>query len=148
MFRSIRRRIITSLAVAAAGALALAGCGGGSGSGTSASGPIVICGDLALSGPYAQIGTTDNWGATAFFKHVNATGGIMGHKVQYTNFNNQSSAAQSELIAKKCVQQLHAKFIVGPESGADTLSAADRDRLPHDPHQPFLRLGDQRLPRQ
>ena len=123
MIRSIRRRIITSLAVAAAGALALAGCGGGSGSAASASGPIVICGDLALSGPYAQIGETDNWGATAFFKHVNATGGIMGHKVQYTNFNNQSSAAQSELIARKCVQQLHAKFIVGPESGADTLSA-------------------------
>ena len=109
--------------MAAAGALALAGCGGSSSSGTSANGPIVICGDLALAGPYAQIGETDNWGATAFFKHVNATGGILGHKVQYTVFNNQSSAAQSELIARKCVQQLHAKFIVGPESGADTLSA-------------------------
>ena len=109
--------------MAAAGALALAGCGGSAGSGTSASGPIVICGDLALAGPYAQIGETDNWGATAFFKHVNATGGIMGHKVQYTVFNNQSSAAQSGLIARKCVQQLHAKFIVGPESGADTMSA-------------------------
>jgi ABC-type branched-subunit amino acid transport system substrate-binding protein len=109
--------------VVAAGALALAGCGGSSGSGASASGPIVVCGDLALAGPYAQIGETDNWGATAFFKHVNATGGIMGHKVQYTEFNNQSSASQSELIARKCVQQLHAKFIVGPESGADTLSA-------------------------
>lgn len=115
--------MFAALAVAAAGALALAGCGGSSSSGTSANAPIVICGDLALAGPYAQIGTTDNWGATAFFKHVNATGGIMGHKVQYTVFNNQSSAAQSELIARKCVQQLHAKFIVGPESGADTLSA-------------------------
>jgi ABC-type branched-subunit amino acid transport system substrate-binding protein len=123
--RPRRRRIFAFLAVAAAGALALAGCGSSSSSSGSAasSSPIVICGDLALAGPYAQIGETDNWGATAFFKHVDATGGIMGHKVQYTVFNNQSSASQSELIARKCVQQLHASFIVGPESGADTLSA-------------------------
>jgi ABC-type branched-subunit amino acid transport system substrate-binding protein len=110
-------------AVLATAAGALAGCGGSSSSGSSASAPIAICGDLALSGPYAQIGETDNWGATAFFKHVNATGGILGHKVKYTVFNNQSNAAQSGLIARKCVQQLHASFIVGPESGADTLSA-------------------------
>jgi len=83
----------------------------------------VVCGDLALSGVYAQIGETDNWGATAFFKHVNATGGILGHQVKYILVNNQSSAAQSALIAKKCILQDHAKFIVGPESGADTESA-------------------------
>ncbi|MBO0786247.1 MAG: ABC transporter substrate-binding protein [Actinobacteria bacterium] len=121
--RASRRWSGVVLAGLAAVALALAGCGGSGGSGVAAQAPIVICGDLALSGPYAQIGETDNWGATAFFKHVNATGGILGHKVKYTEFNNQSSAAQSELIARKCIQQEHAKFIVGPESGADTLSA-------------------------
>jgi ABC-type branched-subunit amino acid transport system substrate-binding protein len=119
-----RKRVVACFAAAAAGALALAGCGGSGGPGAASSkAPIVICGDLALAGPYAQIGETDNWGATAFFRHVNATGGILGHKVRYTVFNNQSSASQSELIARKCVQELHAQFIVGPESGADTLSA-------------------------
>jgi ABC-type branched-subunit amino acid transport system substrate-binding protein len=121
---SRRRRLLTALAAAAASALALAGCGGSpSGSGTAANAPIVICADLALSGPYAQIGETDNWGATAFFKHVNATGGILGHKITYIVENNQSSAAQSELIARKCILSEHAKFIVGPESGADTEAA-------------------------
>ena len=62
-------------------------------------------------------------GRQAYFKHVNATGGILGHKVNYITLNNQSNAAQSELIAKKCVQTYHAQFIVGPESGADTESA-------------------------
>ncbi len=100
----IRRRIPFKVAAAAATALlagALAACGGGGG-GNSASGnsPIVACGDLALAGPYAQIGETDNWGAQAYFKHINATGGILGHKVNYVTFNNQSNAAQSELIAK------------------------------------------------
>ena len=74
-------------------------------------------------GPYAQIGETDNWGAQAYFKHVNATGGILGHKVNYITLNNQSNAAQSELIARKCIQTYHAQFIIGPESGADTESA-------------------------
>ncbi len=113
-------------AAAVAPAAALAGCGasGSAGaSGASGNSPIVICGDLALSGPYAQIGETDNWGATAYFKHVNATGGILGHKVTYIVENNQSSASESELIARKCILSEHAKFIVGPESGADTEAA-------------------------
>jgi ABC-type branched-subunit amino acid transport system substrate-binding protein len=108
-------------AAAAGVALALAGCGAGSGA--SANGPIVICGDLAQTGPYAQIGQTDNYGAEAYFKHVNATGGILGHKVKYIQNNNQSSASESELIARKCILTDHATFIVGPESGADTESA-------------------------
>jgi len=122
----MRRRTLIPLAAAAtvllAGALAACGSSGG---GNSASGnsTIVACGDLALAGPYAQIGETDNWGAQAYFKHIDATGGILGHKVNYITFNNQSSAAQSELIARKCIDQYHAMFIVGPESGADTESA-------------------------
>src|SRR5215469_2205267 len=107
---------------AAAVALAMAGCGS-SGGGASGNSPIVICGDLAQTGPYAQIGQTDNYGAEAFFHHVNATGGILGHKIKYIQNNNQSSASQSELIARKCILSDHATFIVGPESGADTESA-------------------------
>jgi ABC-type branched-subunit amino acid transport system substrate-binding protein len=122
----MRRRTLIPFAAAAtvllAGALAACGSSGG---GNSASGnsTIVACGDLALAGPYAQIGETDNWGAVAYFKHIDATGGILGHRVNYITFNNQSSAAQSELIARKCIDQYHAMFIIGPESGADTESA-------------------------
>jgi branched-chain amino acid transport system substrate-binding protein len=122
----IRRR--TSFKVTAAAAVvlaagALAACSSGGGNSASSSSPIVVCGDLALAGPYAQIGETDNWGAEAYFDHVNATGGILGHKVDYITLNNQSNAAQSELDARKCIQSDHAQFIVGPESGADTESA-------------------------
>ena len=119
-----RRQVIAPLALLAAAAMAMAGCGSSSGSsGASGTSPIVACGDLALSGPYAQIGQTDNWGASAFFKHVDATGGILGHKVTYITVNNGSSASQSELIARKCILSDHASFIIGPESGADTESA-------------------------
>jgi len=122
----LRRRTIFSFAGAVLLAGALAACGSGSGPGPGSGGaksPIVACGDLALAGPYAQIGETDNWGASAYFKHVNATGGILGHKVNYIVFNNQSSASEAGLIARKCVQSYHAQFIIGPESGADTEAA-------------------------
>jgi branched-chain amino acid transport system substrate-binding protein len=130
----IRRRVTFRLAVAAVTAVlagALAACSGGGGGGgaggggsaASAKAPIVVCGDEALAGVYAQIGESDNWGTEAYFKHVNATGGILGHQVKYVALNNESNAAQAELDAKKCVQTYHAQFIIGPESGADTESA-------------------------
>jgi ABC-type branched-subunit amino acid transport system substrate-binding protein len=111
-----------AVVTAAVVAVALGGCGS-SGSGAAGNSAIVICGDLAQTGPYAQIGATDNYGAEAFFDHVNATGGILGHKIKYIQNNNQSSASESELIARKCILTDHATFIVGPESGADTESA-------------------------
>jgi branched-chain amino acid transport system substrate-binding protein len=124
----IRRRTPFKVAAAAAivlaaGALAACSSGGGGNSAASSNSTIVVCSDEALAGPYAQIGETDNWGSTAYFKSVNASGGILGHKVDYISLNNQSSAAQSELDARKCIQTYHAQFIVGPESGADTESA-------------------------
>ncbi|HEY1822502.1 MAG TPA: ABC transporter substrate-binding protein [Trebonia sp.] len=123
----IRRRSFKVASAAAiillAGGLAACSSGGGGGSSASAGSPIVACGDLALAGPYAQIGESDNWGAQAYFKSVNKTGGIDGHKVTYITLNNQSNAAQSELDAQQCVEKYHAQFIIGPESGADTESA-------------------------
>jgi ABC-type branched-subunit amino acid transport system substrate-binding protein len=122
-----RRRIPFAALTAAAAAVLMAGgiaaCSSGGGTSASSNTPIVACGDLALAGPYAQIGETDNWGAQAFFKSVDAHGGILGHKVTYVTLNNQSNAAQSELNARKCIQTYHAQFIIGPESGADTESA-------------------------
>src|ERR1700752_1799659 len=123
-----RRRIPFAALTAAAAAVLMVGgiaacSSGGGNSAASSNSPIVACGDLALAGPYAQIGETDNWGAQAYFKYVDANGGILGHKVNYITLNNQSNAAQSELDARKCVQTYHAQFIIGPESGADTESA-------------------------
>ena len=124
MFR--RRFPFAALTAATAAVMIVGGvaaCSSGGGSSASSNSTIVACGDLALAGPYAQIGETDNWGAQAYFKYVDAHGGILGHKVSYVTLNNQSSAAQSELDARKCIQTYHAQFIIGPESGADTESA-------------------------
>jgi ABC-type branched-subunit amino acid transport system substrate-binding protein len=118
-----RSKLIPLAAAAFLAVTALGACSSGGGGSGGSNSQIVACGDLALSGPYAQIGETDNWGATAYFDYINSRGGIMGHQVKYFNLNNQSNAANSELNAKKCIQTYHANVIIGPESGADTESA-------------------------
>jgi ABC-type branched-subunit amino acid transport system substrate-binding protein len=118
-----RSKLIPLAAAAFLAVTALAACSSGGGGSGGANSQIIACGDLALSGPYAQIGQTDNWGATAYFDYINSRGGILGHQVKYFNLNNQSNAANSELNAKKCIQTYHANVIIGPESGADTESA-------------------------
>jgi ABC-type branched-subunit amino acid transport system substrate-binding protein len=118
-----RSKLIPLAAAAFLTVTALAACSSGGGGSGGSNSEIVACGDLALSGPYAQIGQTDNWGATAYFDYINKHGGILGHQVKYFNLNNQSNAANSELNAKKCIQTYHANVIIGPESGADTESA-------------------------
>ncbi len=118
-----RSKLIPLAAAAFLAVTALAACSSGGGGSGGSNSQIIACGDLALSGPYAQIGQTDNWGATAYFDYINKHGGIMGHQVKYFNLNNQSNAANSELNAKKCIQTYHANVIIGPESGADTESA-------------------------
>ena len=118
-----RSKLIPLAAAAFLTVTALAACSSGGGGSGGSNSEIVACGDLALSGPYAQIGQTDNWGAIAYFDYINKHGGILGHQVRYFNLNNQSNAANSELNAKKCIQTYHANVIIGPESGADTESA-------------------------
>ena len=108
---SRRRNPFAALTAAAAAVLMVGGiaaCSSGGGtSAASSNSPIVVCGDFALAGPYAQIGETDNWGAQSPTSSTSTPhGGILGHQVTYVTLNNQSNAAQSELIASKCVQSV------------------------------------------
>ena len=127
-------------------AMLIAACGGSSSTGiASKSGPINVCGDLALSGAYSQLGQTNNWGHQAYFKWVDAHGGLKGRQVHYTVIDNQSQPAQAALIAQKCIKQDHAAFIVGPESGADAQAAMPIAIANKTIMSPIIGLADQRL---
>jgi branched-chain amino acid transport system substrate-binding protein len=90
----------------------------------SASGStITICEDVALSGPFAQLGMDDSYGTTAYVKMINAAGGMDGHQVKVIQENNQSVPATAATLARKCVEQDHANFVFGPEESS-TASAA------------------------
>ena len=124
-------RILNRLKVlggAAAGAVLVAGlaagCGSSGGGGTSASSaPLVICEIGATSGPFAQLGDDDELGATAWADMVNKAGGVLGHKVTLVPENDASDPATAAALVHKCVTQVHANYIFGPEE-TSTASAA------------------------
>ncbi len=121
------RRLGRSLGFAAAGAILVgglvAGCGSTASSGSSSHSPLVICEIVATSGPFAQLGTNDELGAVAWADNVNKTGGVLGHKVKLVPENDASDPATAAALVRKCVTQVHANFIFGPEETA-TVAAA------------------------
>src|SRR5580693_745247 len=125
--RSRRLRVVGSAAASAVLVVGVAaGCGSGGGGGTSASSPITICEIAATSGPFAQLGVDDELGATAWAAMVNKAGGVLGHKVTLVQENDASDPATAAALVHKCVTQVHANFIFGPEE-TSTSSAAVPD---------------------
>jgi branched-chain amino acid transport system substrate-binding protein len=121
--RARRRRTV---GYTAAGMVLLAGvaagCSSGGGAGGASSG-LTICEIAATSGPFAQLGDNDELGATAWADMVNKAGGILGHKVTLVPENDASDPATAAALVRKCVTQVHANFIFGPEE-TSTASAA------------------------
>ncbi|HEY6495454.1 MAG TPA: ABC transporter substrate-binding protein [Trebonia sp.] len=101
---------------------AAAACSSGGG-GSSANSPLTICEIGATSGPFSQLGVDDELGATAWANMVNKSGGVMGHKVTLVQENDASDPATAAALVRKCVTQVHANYIFGPEETA-TASAA------------------------
>jgi branched-chain amino acid transport system substrate-binding protein len=115
------------LGSASAGAVLVAGlaagCDSGGGGSGGSSGPLSICEIAATSGPFAQLGTDDELGATAWADMVNKGGGLLGHKVTLVQENDASDPATAAGLVRKCVTEVHTDFIFGPEETA-TSSAA------------------------
>src|SRR5918994_4169736 len=68
------------------------------------SGEIVIGGTVPLSGvaaAYASVGR----GAEAYFKHVNATGGVLGRRIDYRFLDDQYLPANTIQQTRKLVQE-------------------------------------------
>jgi ABC-type branched-subunit amino acid transport system substrate-binding protein len=117
------RKLGRSLGYSAAGALLIGGlvaasCSTAEASAGSSQSHLVICEIVATSGPFAQLGTNDALGAVAWADHVNKAGGILGHKVTLVPENDASDPATAAALVRKCVTQVHANFIFGPEETA------------------------------
>ena len=120
-----RLRVLGSAAAGAVLAAGLAaGCSSGGGGSSAASGtPLTVCEIAATSGPFAQLGDNDELGATAWAAMVNKAGGVLGHKITLVQENDASDPATAAALVRKCVTQVHANLIFGPEETA-TASAA------------------------
>ena len=111
------------IGIAAAAALALAACGsssGSSGSGSSAggssgagvSGPITIGIIAPLSGADAGLGAPDAQGANIAVQLVNASGGVLGQKIQIKEDDDQATGSGA-VTALRTLSGHGIHFIVG-----------------------------------
>jgi branched-chain amino acid transport system substrate-binding protein len=110
------------LAGLGAAALVAAACGGASSAGQGG-GPVVVCQEVALSGPFVTLGQYDAYGVEAFFQQLNKHGGLLGRQVRLVTENDQSSPPAAASLARKCVTEDHANFILGPEETSSSAAA-------------------------
>lgn len=92
------------------------------------SGPVKIVGLVELSGAGATSGTNLDEGIRLAVKEVNAAGGILGRKIDYTSGDTQSSPQISKALAQKAVDD-DAYVVLGPVfSGSIMVSMAETRR--------------------
>src|SRR5438270_7275293 len=90
--------------------------------------PVKIIGLVELSGTGATSGTNFNDGVKLAVKEINAAGGILGRKVEYTSSDTQSQPQVAKALAMKAKDE-DAYVVMGPVfSGSILVSMAETRR--------------------
>jgi len=91
-------------------------------------GPVKIFGLVELSAGGATSGTNFDEGAKLAVKEINAAGGILGRRIDYTSSDTQSSPQIAKALAQQAVDQ-DAYVVLGPVfSGSIMVSMAETRR--------------------
>jgi branched-chain amino acid transport system substrate-binding protein len=101
------------LALAAAVVFLATACGGGSSNG-SGNAAIKLGGLWDYTGADAEAGTAIAKAAQMVVDDTNAKGGINGHKIEMTNYDDASDPATAVAVYRKAVDQDGAQLIIGP----------------------------------
>src|SRR6266852_8451194 len=90
--------------------------------------PVLIVGLVELSGTGATSGTNFDNGVKLAVKEINAIGGILGRKIEYTSSDTQSAPQTAKALAQKAVDD-GACIVMGPVfSGSILVSMAETRR--------------------
>ena len=90
--------------------------------------PVRIVGLVELSGTGATSGTNFDNGVKLAVKEINAIGGILGRKIEYTSSDTQSAPQTAKALAQKAVDD-GAYIVMGPVfSGSILVSMAETRR--------------------
>jgi branched-chain amino acid transport system substrate-binding protein len=110
------------LAVAAASCLAPVALAGGA-PGVTAS-TITIGGTVPITGPAALFASVGS-GADAYFKYVNAHGGVNGRKISYLYLDDAYDPAKTVLLTRQLVEQDHVLAIFNSVGTDNNLAIRD-----------------------
>ncbi len=87
--------------------------------------PIRIGASLSLTGTYAVLGQNQNRGYQLCARHVNEKGGVLGRKIEFVLYDDQSQPATGVRLYEKLVTQDKVDIILGPYSSAITEAVAN-----------------------
>jgi len=83
-----------------------------------AQGPIKIGASLSLTGTYAQPGRYQHEGYQLCETDLNARGGLLGRKVQFVVYDDQSNASTGVRLYEKLITEDKVDAVMGPYSSA------------------------------
>ncbi len=108
MTSKILGALIAALAVLAAG---ISG---------EAQGPIRIGASLSLTGTYAKLGKNQHEGYKLCEKDLNAKGGLLGRKIEFVVYDDQSTPATAVRLYEKLITEDKVEGVMGPYSSPVT----------------------------
>ena len=102
------------------GALAAAALVLAAGVATEAQGPIRVGASLSLTGTYAKLGKNQHEGYQLCLKDLNAKGGLLGRKVQFVVYDDQSMPPTGVRLYEKLITEDKVDAVMGPYSSPIT----------------------------
>jgi branched-chain amino acid transport system substrate-binding protein len=90
-----------------------------------AQGPIRIGASLSLTGTYAKLGKNQHEGYQLCQKDINAKGGILGRKVEFVVYDDQSMPPTGVRLYEKLITEDKVDAVMGPYSSPITEAVAN-----------------------
>ena len=90
-----------------------------------AQGPIRIGASLSLTGTYAKPGKYQEEGYKLCEKEINAKGGLLGRKIQFVLYDDQSTPATGVRLYEKLITEDKVDAVMGPYSSPITEAVAN-----------------------
>jgi branched-chain amino acid transport system substrate-binding protein len=91
----------------------------------AAQGPIRVGASLSLTGTYAKPGTYQKEGYELCAEHLNNAGGLLGRKVEFVFYDDQSLPATGVRLYEKLITEDKVDAVMGPYSSPITEAAAN-----------------------
>src|SRR6266487_5240789 len=105
------------------GAMTLVALAGSTGA--LAQAPIKIGASLSLTGTYAQPGSYQKEGYELCQDHLNAKGGLLGRKIEFVFYDDQSMPATGVRLYEKLITEDKVDAVMGPYSSPITEAVAN-----------------------
>ena len=90
-----------------------------------AQGPIRIGASLSLTGTYAKLGKNQHEGYQLCIKDLNAKGGVLGRKLEFVVYDDQSTPATAVRLYEKLITEDKVDGVMGPYSSPVSEAAAN-----------------------